>query len=187
MIEIAADTQVSFSRALVYATYRDKLMELGPCLPNVRSLQIKSRQEAEQQVRLELEWHGGGDIPGAAQALLSEELFAWTEYDVWDSNKFTGDWRIETHFYPERVLLAGKNRFLDQGSYTVVESRGDLKIDLSGLPGVPSFLLGQLVNLVEGLVAKKIESNMVQMGQNVLKYLEQRQKPQQLFLNGRKG
>ena len=54
MIEIAVDTQVSFSRALVYATYRDKLMELGPCLPNVRSLQIKSRQEADQQVRLEL-------------------------------------------------------------------------------------------------------------------------------------
>ncbi len=79
MIKISVDSQVSFSRSLVYATYRDKLMELGPYLPNVRSLQLKSRQEADRQVRLVLEWHGGGDIPAAARALLSEELFTWTE------------------------------------------------------------------------------------------------------------
>lgn len=164
---------MSFPRALVYATYRDKLMELGPCLPNVKSLQIKSREEKDQQVRLELVWHGGGDIPAAAQALLSPELFTWTEYDVWDSNEFTGNWRIATHTYREAVFLAGKNRFLDQGNYTVVESRGDLKLDLSGIPGVPPVLLGRLVRLVEGLVAKKIESNLMQMGQNVSQYLEQ--------------
>ncbi len=86
MIKISVDSQVSFSRSLVYATYRDKLMELGLYLPNVRSLQLKSRQEAE---RLVLEWHGGGDIPAAARALLSEELFTWTEYDIWDNNEFT--------------------------------------------------------------------------------------------------
>lgn len=173
MIKIVVDTQMSFPRALVYATYRDKLMELGPCLPNVKSLQIKSREEKDQQVRLELVWHGGGDIPAAAQALLSPELFTWTEYDVWDSNEFTGNWRIATHTYREAVFLAGKNRFLDQGNYTVVESRGALKLDLSGIPGVPPVLLGRLVRLVEGLVAKKIESNLMQMGQNVSQYLEQ--------------
>ncbi len=187
MTKISVDVEVAFHRALVYATYRDQLMELGPSLPNVRSLQIKSRQEADQQVRLELEWHGGGDIPVAAQTLLSEELFTWTEYDVWDCNEFTGDWRIETHFYREALFLAGKNRFLDRGNSTVVESRGDLTIDLSGIPGVPPVLLRRLVHLVEGLVAKKIESNIVQMGQNVLKYLERTQKAQQLFLNGREG
>ncbi|MEO0378332.1 MAG: hypothetical protein AAF329_27800 [Cyanobacteria bacterium P01_A01_bin.17] len=187
MTKISVDIGVAFPRALVYTTYRDKLMELGPCLPNVRSLQIKSRQEIDQQVRLELEWHGGGDIPAAAQAFLSEELFTWTQYDVWECNEFTGDWRIETHFYREAVFLAGKNHFVDQGNHTVVENRGDLKIDLSGIPGVPSVMLGKLVRLVEGLVAKKIESNMVQMGQNVLKYLEQTQSHQQLFPNSREG
>jgi len=176
MIKISVDSQVSFSRSLVYATYRDKLMELGPYLPNVRSLQLKSRQEADQQVRLVLEWHGGGDIPSAARSLLSEELFTWTEYDVWDNNKFTVDWRIETHAYREAVFLAGKNRFLDQGDRTLVESRAELRIDLSAMHGVPPFLRSQLVHLVEELLAKKIEPNLVQMGQSVQKYLEQTQK-----------
>jgi hypothetical protein len=178
MIEISVDSQISFSRDLVYATYRDKLMELGPYLPNVRSLQLKSRREAERQVQLALEWHGGGDIPAAARSLLSEELFIWTQYDVWNNHEFTVDWRIETHAYPEAVFCAGRNHFLDRGNCTLVESRAEVRIDLSAIQGVPSFLRSQLVNLVEDLVSKKVEPNLAQMGQNVQKYLEQTQKTQ---------
>jgi hypothetical protein len=177
-IEISVDSQVSFSRDLVYATYQDKLMELSPDLPNVRSLHLKSRHETDRQVQLVLEWHGGGDIPSAARALLSEELFTWTEYDVWDNNEFTVDWRIETHAYQEAVFCAGKNRFLDRGNCTLVESRAEVRIDLSAIHGVSPFLRGQLVHWVEGLLAKKIEPNLVQMGQSVQKYLEQTHKIQ---------
>lgn len=178
MIKISVDSQISFPRALVYATYRDKLMELGPYLPNVRSLQIKSRQETDQAVQLVSEWHGGGDIPAMARELLSEDLFTWTEYDVWHNDAFTVDWHIETHAYPEAVFCAGKNRFLDQGHCTLVESRAEVRIDFSTIHGMPSFLRHQLVNLVEGLLSKKIEPNLVQMGQSVQKYLEQTQKIQ---------
>jgi hypothetical protein len=178
MIEIAVDVQVPFSRSLVYATYRDQLIKLGATLPNVRSLQLKSRQETDQQVRLELEWRGGGDIPAAARKLLNENLFNWTEYDVWDNQAFTVDWRIETHAYREAVLLAGQNRFLDQGDRTVVENRGSLKVDLSAIHGVPPFLRDQMVHWVEGLLAQKIEPNLLQMGQNVQQYLEQTQRSQ---------
>jgi hypothetical protein len=178
MIKISVDSQVSFSRDLVYATYRDKLMELGPYLPNVRSLQLKSRQGEERLVRLVLEWHGGGDIPAAARSLLSEELFTWTEYDLWDNNEFTVDWRIETHAYREAVFCAGKNRFLERGNCTLVESRAEVRIDLSAVHGVSPFLLSQLVHLVEELLSKKIEPNLMQMGQSVQKYLEQTQKTQ---------
>jgi hypothetical protein len=178
MIKISVDSQVLFSQALVYATYRDKVLELGADLPNVRSLQLKSRQEADQQVQQVLEWRGGGDIPAAAIALLSEELFTWTEYNVWDNNEFTVDWRIETHAYQEAVFCAGKNRFLEQGNCTLVESRAEVRIDLSAVHSVPPFLLGQLVHWVEALLVKKIEPNLVQMGQSVQKYLEQTQKIQ---------
>ena len=176
MIEIAVNSQMPLSRSLVYATYRDNLIALGADLPNVRSLQLKSRQEINQQVCLELEWQGGGDIPATARRLLSEDLFNWTEYDVWNNHAFTVDWRIETHAYQEAVFLAGQNRFLDQGGCTLIESRGSLRIDLSALHGVPPFLRDQMVRWIEELLAKKIEPNLVQMGQNVQQYLEQTQK-----------
>jgi hypothetical protein len=176
MIEISVDSQLSFTRSLVYATYRDKLMELGPHLPNVRSLQLKSREETDQQVQLELEWHGGGDIPAAARALLSEDLFIWTEYDVWNNDEFAVDWRIETHAYREAVFCAGKNYFLDQGDRTLVKSRAEVRIDLSTVHDMPTFLRDRLGHRVERLLAKKIEPNLLQMGQRVQQYLEQTQK-----------
>jgi len=175
MITISVDAKISFARDLVYATYRDKVMELGSSLPNVRSLQFKSRQEVDQQIQQVLEWQGGGDIPARARSLLSEDLFTWTEYAIWDNHEFTVDWRIETHAYQEAVFCAGKNRFLDQENSTLVESRAEVRIDLSAIHGLPPFLRSQLVNLVEGLLSKKIESNLVQMGQRVQKYLEQTQ------------
>ena len=178
MIEISVDVQVPFSRSLVYATYRDQLIELGAALPNVRSLQLKSRQATDQQVRLELEWCGGGDIPATARKLLDQNLFNWTEYDVWNNQAFTVDWRIETHAYQEAVFLAGQNCFLDHGDRTLVENRGSLKIDLSAIHGVPSFLLDRMVYWVEALLAKKIEPNLVQMGQYVQQYLEETQRSQ---------
>ncbi len=73
-------------------------------------------------------------------------------------------------------MLAGQNRFLDHGDRTLVENRGSLKIDLSALQGMPPFLLDQMVHWVEGLLVKKIELNLVQMGQNVQQYLEQTQR-----------
>jgi hypothetical protein len=173
MIKIAVDSQIAFPRSVVYTTYRDRLIELVPYLPNVRSLQVKSRQETDQRIRIVLEWHGGGDIPAAARALLSEGLLMWTEYDVWDGNAFTVEWRIETHAYREAVFCAGKNHFLEQGNHrTLVESRGELRIDPSKIHGVPSFLIGQLVHLIEEVLAKKIEPNLVQMGQGVQAYLQ---------------
>ena len=105
MSEMAVDVQSPFSRSLVYATYRDQLIELGTTLPK-------------------------------------------------------------------------QNRFLEHGDRTLIESRGALKVDLSGLQGVPAFLRDSTVSWVEGLLAKKIEPNLVQMGQNVQEYLEQMQQTQ---------
>jgi hypothetical protein len=174
MIKITVDSQIAFPRSVVYATYRDRLTELVAYLPNVRSLQLKSRQETDQQVRVVLEWHGGGDIPAAARVLLSEDLLTWTEYDVWHGQEFTVEWRIETHAYREAVFCAGKNRFLAQDDQrTLVESRGELRIDPSKIHGVPSFLIGQLVHLIEEVLAKTIEPNLVRMGQAVQTYLQQ--------------
>ncbi|ANV85945.1 hypothetical protein AWQ21_15595 (plasmid) [Picosynechococcus sp. PCC 7003] len=173
MLKISVDFQIPFPRSLVYATYRDELVELGLSLPNVKSLELKSHQKINQQVYLEIEWHGGGNIPNAARKLLSKSLFDWTEYDVWNNQTFTVDWHIRTHAYQEAISLSGQNRFLDQGDRTLVKNRGLLQVDLSAIHGVPSFTRNQMVSWIEKLLAKRIEPNLIQMGRNVESYLEQ--------------
>ncbi|AFY77186.1 MAG: hypothetical protein IGR93_04150 [Hydrococcus sp. C42_A2020_068] len=165
--------RLSFPRPLVYATYRDKLIELVPYLPNVRFLKIKSRSEAEGQVYSVNEWHAGGQIPPLLRAWLGEELLSWTEYDIWNESDFTVEWRIETHAFTEAVRCSGKNLFLEENGTTLIESRGELKIDQEKLKAVPKIFRGQVTRAVEKFLASKIEPNLLQMAEGVSHYLAQ--------------
>ena len=40
-MQLVADARIPFARPLVFATYRDKLADLVPYLPNVRAIDVK--------------------------------------------------------------------------------------------------------------------------------------------------
>ncbi|QLE45086.1 hypothetical protein FD723_32540 (plasmid) [Nostoc sp. C052] len=170
---ISADTQIPFPRSLVYATYRDKLVELVPYMPNVRQITVLSRSETGSNVSSVNEWHGGSEIPAAARVLLSEDMLSWTEYNTWNQADFTLEWRIETHAFTEAVKCYGKNRFLEDGNNTVIESRGELVIDPKKIKGVPFFLTSTIAHVVEDFLGKNIQPNLVAMSAGVRQYLEQ--------------
>jgi hypothetical protein len=168
---ISSDTSIPFPRSLVYTTYRDSLVELIPHLPNVRAIQVKSRREEGNRIYSVNEWHGGGEIPMAARAILSEDMLSWTEYDTWNETDFTMEWRIQTHAFTEAVRCVGKNRFIEDGNKTRVESRGELVIDPHKIQGVPSFLAGGVARVVEEFLGSKVGPNLVQMSEGVRHYL----------------
>jgi hypothetical protein len=169
---ISAHTYIPFPRFLVYATYRDKLVELVPYMPNVRSIRVKSRHEQGEKVYSVNEWHGGGEIPQAARAILSEKMLSWTEYNTWNEAECTLDWRIETHAFTEAVSCAGKNCFIEEGNGTRIESRGQLSIDPRKIEGFPKFLTGMVAGMVEDFLSKKIEPNLLHMSEGVCHYLK---------------
>ncbi|OUL27856.1 hypothetical protein BV378_08875 [Nostoc sp. RF31YmG] len=173
---INADTKIPFPRSLVYATYRDKLVELVPYMPNVRYIKVKSRREADGKVDSVNEWHGGSEIPAAARAVLSEDMLSWTEYNTWNEADFQLIWRIETHAFTEAVKCSGTNRFLEDGNNTIIESRGELVIDPKQIKGVPFFLTGTIAHVVEDFLGKNIEPNLLAMSVGVRQYLEQNAK-----------
>jgi hypothetical protein len=170
---IAVDTYVPFPRALTYATFRDKLLDIAPYMPNVSSIQLTSRQDGDTTVDCVYECLGGGDIPALIKAFLNEEMLGWTEYDTWNLSDLTLNWQIKTYAFTEAVYCAGTNRFLEQGSTTLVESRGELAIDASKIEGVPSFLANQVTSIVTEFLGKKIELNLQQMSEGVCQYLKQ--------------
>ncbi len=96
MTIFSTDVCIPFPRDLVYPTYRDKLVELVPYLPDVKSIVIKSRREEGAKIHFVSDWHVGGDIPFAARAILSDEMLSWTEYTTWDESELTMEWRLET-------------------------------------------------------------------------------------------
>lgn len=168
---IATDTLIPFPRSLVYTTYRDHLIALIPYLPNVRTIEVKSRREEGERLYSVNEWHGGGEIPVAARAILSENMLSWTEYNTWNEADFTLEWHIQTHAFTEAVCCVGKNCFYAEGKATRIESRGELVINPHQIKGIPSFLTGGVAHVVEEFLSSKIKPNLLQMGEGVSHYL----------------
>ncbi len=132
---ISVDTHIPFPRSLVYATYRDKLVELVPYLPNVRRIEFKSRREEGDLIHFVNEWHGGGEIPVVARAVLSEAMLSWTDLATWNESKFMTEWHIKTHAFTEAVHCAGEHRFKEVDRVTLIETRGELAINTKQIKG----------------------------------------------------
>ena len=171
-MEIRADARIPFPRALVFATYRDKLPDLVPYLTNVRDIEVKSRKDEGAIVRLLNVWHGGGEIPAAARAFLSEAMLSWDDHAIWNETEHTCEWKIVTHAFSEAVLCEGKNAFVEEGDATVLQIRGVLTIDAKKIAGVPRLLAGTVSKAVEDLLSKKIPPNLLQTADGVRKFLE---------------
>jgi hypothetical protein len=176
-MELRADAHIPFPRDVVFAAYRDDITKVLAYLPNVRSIDCKSRVDDGPRAELKNVWHGGGEIPAAARAFLSDAMLSWTDYAKWDSEKLTCAWRIETHAFTEAVTCQGLNTFKEDGpGKTLMEMRGTIEIDAKKIKGVPGFLAGKVGRTVEEFLGHRIQPNLVETARGLTKYLEERAK-----------
>lgn len=178
-MKLEADSRISFPRELVYATYRDRLPELVPHLPNVKAIRVEKREDDAGGVQgvtkiLNL-WEAKGEIPKAAQSILKPEMLAWLDHALWKQNDWTVEWRIETKMFTENIRCAGKNRFVASGASTILELRGNLDIDLKGVPGVPRLLAGAVAPVVEKFVIALLTPNLMSVAKGLEAFLRQEQ------------
>jgi hypothetical protein len=170
-MDITTDVTLPYPRVLVFATYRDRLAELLPYLPNIRKLDIKQREEREGEVYLVNEWAGGGEIPAVARSFLSESMLSWTDHATWKEATFVCSFRTDVHAFPGALLSSGYNRFVENGAGTRIEFRGQLTCDASKVPGVPKLLARSLNGTIEKLFVGKIGENLVGVGEGIGKLL----------------
>lgn len=171
-MELRADARLAFPRPIVFLAYRDKLAEMLPYLPNVRRIEVVDRTERDGTVTLHNVWHGGGEIPAAARAFLSEAMLSWDDTAEWNEADFTCHWVITTRAFTEAVRCEGWNRFSEDGAGTRLEIRGTLEIDARKIKGVPRLFAGKVGKGVEEFLVGKIQPNLVEVTQGLRQYLE---------------
>jgi hypothetical protein len=174
-MEIHCDAHIPFPRDVVFKAYRDDITKLLPYLPNVRNIEVKSRKDDGTRSELVMVWHGGGEIPGAFRAVLSESMLSWTDYATWDSQALRCEWRTETHALTEAVQSRGANLFVEDGpGKTVLQMRGTFDIDPKKIRGVPGFLATKIGKAVEDFLGGKIEPNLLETAKGLTRYLQER-------------
>ena len=166
-MELGAACRLSQSREVAFAAYRDRLPELVPHLPNIRAIEVKSREQEGRVVRLHNVWRGGGEIPALARALVSESMLSWDDHACWDEQRWCCAWRIETHVFRDAVHCQGENTFTELDGGTLLEIRGELRVDARKVPGVPRALAGRIGRAVEQYLVGKIEPNLLQVAQGL--------------------
>jgi hypothetical protein len=171
-MELRADARLPFPRLTVFRAYRDRILDTVQYLPNVKRIEVKSTETVGPVTQIVNIWHGGGEIPRAAQAVISEAMLSWTDRAKWDETEFTCEWKLETHALTEAVHCAGKNMFVEDGGGTLIQIRGELTIDASKIRGVPGFLAGKVGKTVEDFLGKRIQPNLVEVSQALGTLLE---------------
>jgi hypothetical protein len=159
----------------VFCVYRDRLVELVEFLPNIRRIEEKLREDLDGVTRIVNEWTGGGEIPSAARAVLSEGMLSWIDFATWNESDHTCQWRIETKSFREAVSCQGTSTFLEVPEGTRLEIRGQLEIDAAKIRGVPKLLAKRVGITVEDFLVKKITPNLLSVSDGLRRYLTKHQ------------
>lgn len=166
-MHLVADALIPHPRPRVFATYRDRLVDLVEHLPNIRKIEIHSRTERAGEVDLVNEWFGGGDIPAVARSVLNESMLRWTDHATWIERDFRVVWRTEIHAFPGAVRTSGANRFVEVDGGTRLEVRGDFVCDPSKVPGVPRLLAKSIGAAIEKFMVAQIAKNAHEIARGV--------------------
>ncbi|MEZ4313811.1 MAG: hypothetical protein R3F14_37805 [Polyangiaceae bacterium] len=173
-MDIVADAVIPHPRPVVFAAYRDCLLDLVPYLPNIREIRVVSRTERGSEIDLVNEWKGGGDIPAVARGVLSESMLTWTDHATWFEQDFRVAWRTDIHAFPGAVASKGESRYIDLAGSTRLELRGHFTCDASKIAGVPRLLSKSIGGTVEKIMVTQIAKNAVEMARGVTKLLDAR-------------
>jgi hypothetical protein len=172
-MELHVDVPIPFARDVAFAAYRDDIVKLLPYLPNVRSIEVRSRKDEGDRVHIVNDWRGGGEIPGAVRALLGESALAWTDDATWDSSKFECAWRTQTAAFGEALRCSGTNSFHAEGpDRSRLDVRGTIDVDAKKIRGIPGFLAGKAGRAIEEFLVSRIQSNLAETAKGLTRYLE---------------
>lgn len=165
--------EIPFEREVVFATHRDKLVELVPYLSNVDDITVRERVEEGDVVRLVNDWSGSSsDVPAVMKSLVKPEHLTWTDRAVWDRSKWRAEWEITLNALPDAVSARGTTSFIDEDDETIVRIEGEFVIHPDRIPAVPGFVARAAAAPIERFVVSLLQPNMRRSNQAVQQYLE---------------
>jgi hypothetical protein len=170
-MELDARTRVPYPRELVFRTIRDKMPSLSDYMPNIKSIEVKERVDADSVVRFVNLWTASADIPAVASKILKPEMLTWIDRAEWSENGFTCDWKIETNALPGLVICQGHNVYNSIGNETELVIKGTLQINMDKAP-VPRLLAGTVRPVIERIIISAMKPNLTSIGEAVAAYLK---------------
>ena len=159
----------------VYNVLRDHLPDIVPFLPNVESIEVVEREEADGRLRLLNHWQGkSGAIPRIVRPFVTRDMMQWDDEAIWVESSRAVEWTFSTSSFENLYDCSGVNSFETEGDDTTrVLVSGSLNVYPERLRAVPKLLARKARPKVEDFLIKMITPNLAQLPQAVQAYLDQ--------------
>ena len=160
----------------VYLTYRDRLPQLVPYLPNVDLVEILEKEETDEGPRLLNRWTVTGSIPRTVRPFFKGKRLSYLDRARWNDEESLVHWNIEIGLVPDAVACGGINYFRAGAApgTTEVSLTGALTVDLSRMAGVPRIFYG-IAPKIESFVLDRVKPNLSSVTRAVAQYLDERE------------
>lgn len=174
MAEIDIKDEVAHSRETVFTTFRDELTELVPHLPDIEDIEVKEREDIDDNtVKVTNLWTAEAEeIPRMARSFIKPDMLKWTDYATWRQDAWECDWEIEVGFLSDAVHCEGTNKYVAKGDdKTDVVITGVLEVNAREIPGVPRLGAGKIGDVIESFVVRLITPNLTNVNRGLERYL----------------
>lgn len=172
-MKIHSESVIRHPREKVYLAYRDNLSALAAYIPDVKRIDVVSRDDVGDRVKLHNVWVGDREIPKVMQPFLKPDMLEWDDFADWDRATWSCAWNLRIRVFTENVTCRGVNTFAEVGAgATRLTLSGDLDIDLASMKGVPRLLAPTLKPQVEKFIVGLITPNLEKVNGALEKYLD---------------
>jgi len=130
-------------------------------LPNVSTNETIEERDEGTKKYIKVKWNVHGQIPKAAQKIISPETLTFLEDSVWDRETLVYSTKVIPHFFKKQVNCRHKLEFFEAGNKT--------KRVLSGFFEIKIPVIGQLVEPVILKYLKQNSKEDFEMGSKALK------------------
>lgn len=104
-------------RTVVFSTIRDRYEDYLKYAPVVESVRMIEKEElGPGRTRTVTEWEGKARIPATVKQHLKPEMIRWRIHSLWDEERWTSDWKMETFHFENIFECYGTIRFEESGS-----------------------------------------------------------------------
>ncbi len=157
---------------VVYETLRDNLDDLVDYIPNISKIEVLERKKNKEGISILNKWYAKYQIPALVEKLIKIHEIAWLDRAQWASDSYTCEWSIEPLVFQQYADVHGKNTYTTDGKYSTVKITGDITIDVSKHPLVPSLLKNRVNNEISRITLALIKPNFTKLIKGLEEYLK---------------
>lgn len=162
---------IAYPLAVVFPTFRDKVVEMSAFYPNIETVRIERREAKGDEIHQVATWLAKAQLPGPFEKLVPPTSRRWRDDAVWHNAEHYVSWRIEPAMFAEATTLSGETRFSGSSEVTRVTMKGRLDIDPRKIKGVPAIVAKRLVPMIEKFVSATIKKNFTTGNRHTENYL----------------